>query len=133
MRALVVHRSATLQRALENALRRAGCEEVVTTSDASRALESCDAAMDLLIAARDLPGMDGLELVQRVRASAGGSATRILLVSTRNRTQDVLDAVQAGVDDYLLEPFSAWTLEDKVAGLLAATHGTSGEEPAQAA
>ena len=133
MRALVVHRSSTLRRVLENALRRAGCDEVLTTSDASRGLESCDSTVGVLIAARDLPGIDGLELVRRVRSSAGGSPTRILMVSTRNRTQDVLEAVQAGVDVYLLEPFSAWTLEEKIAELLASAQGADGEEPAQAA
>jgi two-component system chemotaxis response regulator CheY len=133
MRALVVHRSATLRRALENALRRAGCDEVLTASDASQALESCDSAVGLLIAAHDLPGMDGLELVRRVRSSSGGSATRILMVSARSRTPEVLAAVQAGVDAYLLEPFSAWTLEEKIAELLASAAGTGGEAPAQAA
>ena len=136
MKCLVVHGSATLRRALQNALRRAGCDDVVATPDAAQALESCDGSAGALIVARELPGTDGLELVRRVRAGAACGGTRILMVSTRHRPEDVRAAVQAGVDVYLLEPFSARALEEKITELLAPVRETGGdenEERAQAA
>jgi len=117
MKCLVVEDSATMRRVLANALRGAGCE-VVEASDAKHALERCGRDIHAVITAWSLPGMSGVELVRALRANPETAGARVLMVTARNLKHDVLEAIAAGVDSYLLKPFAAEALHGKLVELL---------------
>jgi two-component system chemotaxis response regulator CheY len=129
MKCLVVEESGTIRRILWNALHGLGCEEIVEAADGKQALERCDAEVGLVVTGRNLPGLDGLELVKRLRQAAETAQVRILLVSARNTREDVMEAAQAGVNGYLLKPFTLDVLRQKLEELLQA----GGAEEAKAA
>jgi len=118
MKCLLVHRSATMRRIMENALREIGCDEILIPPETGHALELCDESTSLVTTEWDQPGNDGIDLVKRIRASQDGSRIRILMVSSRDTREDVMEAVQAGVNDYILKPFTAETLMLKLGQLL---------------
>lgn len=75
---------------------------------------------DLIISDWNMPHMDGIELLQRVRETPSLQSTLFLLISAEAKRQQVLQATQAGVDGYLVKPFSATVLHDKIRQMLAA-------------
>jgi len=120
VRGLVAHESATARRILAHALRSAGCDDVVTAPDGPRALAALEPAVDLVAASRTLPGLDGMELARRVRAHPGSSQAGILMVAGAGTRAEVEEAVAAGVNSYLLEPFTAEALAVRLARLVPA-------------
>ncbi len=131
MKCLLVQRSATMRRIMANALREIGCDEILNSSETGHALEMCDESTDLVITEWGQPGDEGIDLVKQIRANQASSQTRILMVSARDSREDVLEAVQAGVNSYILKPFTAETLKLKLGQLLGADEAGT-EEPADA-
>lgn len=129
MKCLVVEPSATLRRAVRNALRVAGVEEVVEASDGPQALSLADASIDLVITEWTVPGVSGIDLVQRFRANPETSRAALLLLTSRNTKDEVMRAVQAGVNGYLLKPFTFEGLRQNIERVLAGT----GDDQARAA
>jgi two-component system chemotaxis response regulator CheY len=107
-----------MRRVLGNALRGVGCDEVVEAADGKQALERCGRDTDAVVTAWNMPVMGGLELTRHLRASPETTGVRILMVTARNLKQDVLEAVQAGVNGYLLKPFTLEALKLKLEELL---------------
>ena len=100
-------------------LRELGCDEVNQAQDADEAREAIDRGrVDLLMTNWDLPGANGLELVEEVRQQAGPEPPLILLYTSRAGKEDVLRALKAGVDVYLTQPFTRSELKDKLHALL---------------
>jgi two-component system chemotaxis response regulator CheY len=118
MKCLVVDESPTARRIFRNALEALGCPEVLEFPDGRQAIEGCDASVGLVIADWDAPGVGGLELLKRLRVEVATATVKVLLVSTRNRREDVLQAIEAGVDGYLLKPFHGETLRLQLEALL---------------
>jgi DNA-binding response OmpR family regulator len=73
-------------------------------------------AFQLVILDLNLPGMDGISLLKRVRADLAGP--RMLVLTARNRTEDLVSVLEHGADDYLIKPFSFLELLARVRGLL---------------
>lgn len=116
MRALVVDDS----RAARAILRRFLAErafEVLEAPDAERARELLDAGPppDLALVDWNLPGIDGLELVRRLRADRRFDRLRIVMVTTEVEPAQIEEALRAGADEYLMKPFTRETLESKLA------------------
>jgi two-component system chemotaxis response regulator CheY len=126
MKCLVVDHSATMRRVLGNALRGLGCE-VIEESDGKAALDRCDRDTTAVLTAWNMPGMTGIELVRQLRSNPDTAAVRVLMVTTRNLRQDVLEAIQIGVNGYLLKPFNHETLRTKLDELLRADGGEQAE------
>ena len=118
MKFLLVDPSATMRRVLKNALTAVECDEIIEAADGRQALERCDASVDVAITEWSLPVLNGIELVKRWRANPETSKVRVLMLSTRNSRADVLEAVQAGVQHYLLKPFTAENLRLKLEDLV---------------
>jgi two-component system chemotaxis response regulator CheY len=129
MKCLVVDESPTVRRIFHNALLALGCEEVLEAGDGRQALERCDASIGLVVVDWDCPGIGGLDLLKRLRVNTETATVKVLLVSTRNRRADVVEAVDAGVDGYLLKPFAAETLKLQLESLVSGT----GESPSRLA
>lgn len=119
MKCLVADPSPLMRRILTNLLRACACEEVVTAADGESALGACDAGITLAIVAGDLPGIDGTELTRKLRENPQTSGLRILLLSPKDARDDVLNAQNAGVDGYILQPFHPEDLRARLERLLA--------------
>jgi DNA-binding response OmpR family regulator/cellulose synthase/poly-beta-1,6-N-acetylglucosamine synthase-like glycosyltransferase len=102
---LVVDDEAQIRALLVIVLRRAGYD-VTTAENALEALTRVDETHpDLVITDVSMPGMDGLELLRRMRSAPGTAGIPVLLLTGRGAPQDVLEGLRAGADDYLTKPF----------------------------
>lgn len=119
MRFLVVDDSATMRRIIINALQRIGYTDAVEASDGHDALAKFDASIGCIITDWNMPVMTGLEFARQVRAAPCGEAVPILMVTTRGARDDIVRAVEAGVNNYILKPFTPSVLKEKIDRLLA--------------
>ncbi len=108
MKCLLVAPSFTLRRILTHALDGRDDLEITTAPDAAAALQQAASGVDLVLAEWHLPGeRSGLELATALRELPAAAATKIVLVTNRNRREDVERAVASGVNGYVVRPFSA--------------------------
>ncbi|MBW6467576.1 MAG: response regulator transcription factor [Coriobacteriia bacterium] len=116
---LIVEDDRTIARFVELELTHAGYQ-VDKATDGAAALEMIESGTpDLIVLDLMLPGVDGLEVARRVRAS--GNRVPILMLTARSETQDVVSGFEAGTDDYLRKPFEIPELLSRVAALLKRT------------
>lgn len=123
MKCLIVDDSATMRRILVNALKSIGFANVVEAGDGKEALERVDAEVGLVITDWNMPVMGGLELVRALRGREDTAKLPVLMVTTRSGKEDILEAVTAGVNSYILKPFTPPVLKEKIDQLLGATAG----------
>ncbi|WP_243303936.1 response regulator [Geothrix oryzisoli] len=117
MKILVVDDSPTMRRIIIGNLVRMGHAEVVEGENGRAGLEQVTrGGVDLIITDWDMPEMDGLDFVKAVRA--GGGAMPILMVTTRAATEDILQALQAGANTYVVKPFTQESLKAKIDSLI---------------
>ena len=114
MKFLVVDDSVTMRRIIVNSLQRIGFGETVEAGDGQEALAAFDASVGFVITDWNMPNMSGLEFARAVRARADGKAVPILMVTTRSMREDILAAVEAGVNNYILKPFTPAVLKEKI-------------------
>ncbi len=117
MRCLVADGSAVVRRIVRNVLTDLGADEVVEHSDGREALEA-EGPFDLLVAARALPGLDGIELARRMREKPEAAGLPVLIVAARGTRSDVTLARDAGVTGYLVKPLTAEALRERLGALL---------------
>lgn len=115
-RLLVVEDHPELRENLARGLRATGYTVDLAGDGTAGLAAAQEAAHDLLILDRMLPGLDGLELLRRLRRA--GSAVPVLLLTARDSVQDRVDGLDAGADDYLPKPFAAEELLARVRALL---------------
>ena len=119
MRFLVVDDSATMRRIIVNSLDRIGHADVVEADDGVTALvRFAEGDIGFIITDWNMPQMSGLEFARGVRCRADGASVPILMVATRSAREDILAAVEAGVNDFVLKPFTHTVLKEKVDALL---------------
>jgi two-component system, chemotaxis family, chemotaxis protein CheY len=118
MRVLVVDDSGVMRKIISRALGELGINEVEEAADGQLALDMITASgpFDLLITDWNMPVMNGLELVQSLRGS--GCSTPIIMVTTKSEKEAVLQAIQAGVNDYVIKPFERDMLRLKIERLV---------------
>ncbi|MGH7619409.1 MAG: response regulator [Gemmatimonadaceae bacterium] len=119
MKFLVVDDSLTMRRIIINALQRIGYNDAVEASDGKEALEKFDGSIGFVITDWNMPSMSGVEFARAVRANSVGSSVPILMVTTRGAREDIIAAVEAGVNNYILKPFTPSVLKEKIDRLLA--------------
>jgi DNA-binding response OmpR family regulator len=129
MRVLVVEDETDLADAVARGLRREGYA-VDVAYDGDQAMDKASVnAYDLVCLDLNLPGLDGLEVVRRLRKDASGSgraAPRVLMVTARDRLADRITGLDEGADDYLVKPFDFAELTARVRALLRREAGRSG-------
>jgi two-component system, chemotaxis family, chemotaxis protein CheY len=115
MRALVVDDSSAMRAILGMTLRRKGFE-VLQARDGMEALSVLSRAQEvgLMLIDWNMPGMNGLELVQRVRQLPQFDATRILMVTTETGMGQMAEALSAGANEYIMKPFTPDVVIDKL-------------------
>lgn len=119
MRFLVVDDSATMRRIVVNSLQRVGFNDVVEAADGAEALEKME-SVDFLITDWNMPKLSGAELTRAVRAREDTRKLPVLMVTARSVRDDILTAMEAGVDSYVVKPFTPQVLREKIDAVLAA-------------
>lgn len=118
MRFLVVDDSATMRRIVVNSLQRVGFTEVVEAADGAEALEKLS-GIDFLITDWNMPKISGAELTRAVRGRDDTRALPVIMVTARSVRDDILTAMEAGVDSYVVKPFTPQVLREKIDAVLA--------------
>jgi two-component system chemotaxis response regulator CheY len=116
---LIVDDFATMRKVVRNLLKQIGYENIIEAEDgvcALRALKS--QKVDFVISDWNMPNMTGLDLLKAVRADSELSATPFLMITAEALQDNVVAAVRAGVNNYIVKPFTAETLNGKIQKIL---------------
>ena len=112
---LVVDDYNTMVRIIRNLLKQLGFENVDEASDGRAALTKMrDKRYGLVISDWNMAPMTGFKLLQQVRADPALGKTPFIMVTAESKTENVIAAKKAGVDNYIVKPFNAQTLEHKI-------------------
>ncbi len=116
---LIVDDFATMRRIMKNILKQLGFSNVSEADDGTTALEELKKNnYDLIISDWNMPKMTGLELLKIVRADDIYKEVPFLMVTAEAQKQNVIEAVQAGVSNYVVKPFTADAIADKIKKIL---------------
>jgi two-component system chemotaxis response regulator CheY len=117
---LVVDDYNTMIRIIRNLLKQIGFENVDDASDGSDALAKLrgEKKYSLVISDWQMEPMTGFDLLKEVRADGELSRTPFIMVTAESKTENVIAAKKAGVDNYIVKPFNAATLKAKIAAIL---------------
>ncbi|MCP4114784.1 MAG: response regulator [Desulfobacteraceae bacterium] len=119
IKVLIVDDFATMRRILKNILKQIGFKNLLEADDGTTALEVLEReSVDLIISDWNMPKMTGLELLRSVRASDKYKRTPFLMVTAEAQKQNVIEAVQAGVSNYVVKPFTAEAISEKLEKIL---------------
>ena len=112
---LVVDDYQTMVRIIRNLLKQLGFEDVDDAGDGSAALDMLKSrTYGLVISDWNMEPMTGYELLQHVRADAELKAVPFIMVTAESKTDNVIAAKKAGVNNYIVKPFNAQTLRNKI-------------------
>lgn len=115
LKILIVDDFPTMRSITRNLLRELGFNQVEEADDGNAALPLLQSGgFDLLITDWSMPGMPGVELLKAVRADDRFRNLPVLMIAAESKRAQVVEAAQAGVDGYLVKPFTAETLEQKL-------------------
>mgnify|MGYP006289673771 CR=1 FL=1 len=115
MRILVVDDFATMRRIIKNILRQLGMNNVVEADDGTTGWEVLNKDnIDFIISDWNMPEMTGIELLRKVRASEEYADLPFLMVTAEAQQENIIEAVQAKVSNYIVKPFTPDTLEQKI-------------------
>jgi len=116
---LVVDDSLTMRRIVINTLKSLGYGTVVEAADGKEAMTKIlSEGADFLITDWNMPEMNGLELTRWVRNSSAVQSMPILMVTTRGNKEDVIEAMKMRVNNYIVKPFTAQGLKEKIDQIL---------------
>jgi two-component system chemotaxis response regulator CheY len=114
---LVVDDSRVIRKVSRRILEDLGFE-VAEAADGVEALAWCNAMMpDAILLDWNMPGLDGLEVVRRLRASPGGDRPKVIFCSVENEIERIREALDAGADEYIMKPFDGGIVAGKLAYL----------------
>lgn len=119
MRVLVIDDFATMRKIEKNILGQLGIKNVDEADDGSTALPKLKANQyDVVLLDWNMPNMTGLELLKAMRAEDSLKSVPVIMVTAEALKDNVVAAAQAGVNDYVVKPFNAATLEEKLRKVL---------------
>jgi len=119
MSILVVDDYKTMIRIIRNLLKQLGFNNVDEATDGSNALEKLrEGKYGLVISDWNMEPMTGLQLLKEVRADAKLKGTPFIMVTAESKTDNVVAAKQAGVNNYIVKPFNAATLKTKMSAVI---------------
>ncbi len=121
MRFLVIDDSATMRRIVVNSLQRIGVTDIVEAGDGKEALSKFDTSIGFIITDWNMPNLGGVDFARAIRAREDGKHVPILMMTTRSLKEDIITALESGVNNYIVKPFTPQVLKDKIDALTAAT------------
>ena len=115
MKILVVDDFSTMRRIIRNILKQLGFTNVEEAEDGDVALEKLrNGSFEFVITDWNMPNMTGLDLLKNIRADEVLRDTPVLIVTAEAEKENVVQAAQAGVNDYIVKPFTADVLKVKI-------------------
>lgn len=115
MNILVVDDFSTMRRIIKNLLRELGYNNVAEADDGHTGLPMLQAGnFDFLVTDWNMPGMTGIDLLRAVRADEKLCKLPVLMVTAEAKKDQIIEAAQAGVNGYIVKPFNAQTLKEKI-------------------
>ncbi|MFP4084363.1 MAG: chemotaxis response regulator CheY [Desulfonatronovibrio sp.] len=115
MRILVVDDFSTMRRIIKNILRQLGFTNMVEADDGTTAWEVLNKdKIDFIVSDWNMPKMSGIELLRKVRSSEEFADLPFLMVTAEAQQENIIEAVQAKVSNYIVKPFTADTLGQKI-------------------
>jgi len=119
MKFLVVDDFSTMRRIIKNLLNDLGYANVVEADDGQTALPILQGGgIDFLITDWNMPGMPGLDLLKAVRADPKLAKLPVLMLTAEAKREQIIEAAKAGVNGYVIKPFTAATLKEKIDKIL---------------
>lgn len=115
MKILIVDDFSTMRRIIKNLLRELGFSNTSEADDGSTALPMLKGGgFDFLITDWNMPNMEGIALLKAVRADPALKSLPVLMVTAEAKRDQIVEAAQAGVNGYIVKPFTAETLKEKI-------------------
>lgn len=115
MKILIVDDFSTMRRITKNLLRELGFNNTHEADDGLTALPMLQSGnFDFLITDWNMPGMEGLELLKIVRKDPNLKTTPVLMVTAESKRELIMEAAKSGVNGYIVKPFTAATLQEKI-------------------
>ena len=115
MKFLVVDDFSTMRRIVRNLLKELGFTNVQEAEDGVDALNKLRGeAFDFVVSDWNMPNMTGIELLRNIRADASLKHLPVLMVTAEAKKENIIEAAQAGASGYVVKPFSAATLDEKL-------------------
>jgi two-component system chemotaxis response regulator CheY len=121
MNVLIVDDYKTMLRIIENLLKQLGFKNVLQATDGSAALKVLyENPVGLIISDWNMQPMTGLQLLKEVRSDEKLKAMPFIMITAESKTENVVAAKAAGVNNYIVKPFNAETLKQKISAVLGA-------------
>jgi two-component system chemotaxis response regulator CheY len=115
MKVLVVDDFSTMRRIVKNLLRDLGFTNIQEADDGSTALPMLqNGDFDFVVTDWNMPGMQGIDLLKAIRADSSLAHIPVLLITAEAKKEQIIMAAQAGVNGYIVKPFTAGTLKTKI-------------------
>ena len=115
MRFLIVDDSSTMRRIIINTLTKLGYQSFLEAGNGKEGLDRLGAGpVDMVITDWNMPEMNGIDFVRHLRSREDGRAVPVLMVTTNAANSDVSEALRAGVNNFVVTPFTADTLKEKI-------------------
>lgn len=112
---LVVDDFSTMRRIVRNLLKELGYSNVEEAEDGADGLAKLrSGSFDFVVSDWNMPNMDGLTMLQQIRADASLSKIPVLMVTAEAKKENIIAAAQAGANGYVVKPFTAATLDEKL-------------------
>jgi two-component system chemotaxis response regulator CheY len=127
MKILIVDDFSTMRRIIKNLLRNLGFNNTREADDGNTALPMLkNGDIDFLVTDWNMPGMTGIDLLKAVRADGKLAALPVLMVTAESNREQIIAAAQAGVNGYIVKPFAAVTLKEKIDKIFENVEATAG-------
>jgi two-component system chemotaxis response regulator CheY len=115
LKILIVDDFPTMRRIVKNLLKDLGFQNVEEAEDGAMGLDKLkNGSFDLVVSDWNMPNMDGLEMLKAIRSDSLLSKTPVLMVTAEAKKENIVAAAQAGANGYVVKPFTAATLEEKL-------------------
>ena len=115
MKILIVYDFSTMRRIIKNLLRDLGFTNTVEADDGLTAIPILNSgSIDFLVTDWNMPGMTGIDLLRHVRADEKLRSLPVLMVTAEAKREQIIEAAQAGVNGYVVKPFTALALKEKI-------------------
>lgn len=116
---LVVDDSSTMRRIVKASLAKFGFTNAQEAGDGREGVEKAkNDLFDCILTDWNMPNIDGITMLREVRALPGYEKVPVIMVTTEQTKEDVIDALKQGINAYIVKPFTPQTLNDKIEGVL---------------
>lgn len=120
IKVLVVDDMSTMRRIVKNVLKQIGYTDIIEAENGKDALSKLKSqTVGLVVSDWNMPEMTGIDLLRAIRADAVLKHLPVLMVTAEAQKENIIEAVQAGVSNYVVKPFTAEALQDKLRKIFA--------------